>query len=98
VEFTEFKATLAQNQPPESLSDALRALWHDAKGQFEAAHDIASNLPDPQGALLHAYLHRKEGDQDNAEYWYRRAQVQAPDGTVHAEWTALVERFLKEPV
>jgi hypothetical protein len=95
VEFESFKATLAQGDPPASLSEALLALWHDAKGNFQAAHDIASNLPDPQGALLHAYLHRKEGDQDNAEYWYRRARVEPPVSSVHAEWTSLVERFLK---
>jgi hypothetical protein len=95
VEFTDFKATLAQNAPPESLNDGLRALWHDAKGQFQIAHDIASNLSDPEGALLHAYLHRKEGDQENAEYWYRRARIEPPVSSAHAEWTALVERFLK---
>jgi hypothetical protein len=95
VELADFKKTLANPQPPESLSEPLRALWFDAKGQFAEAHDIASNLPDPAGALLHAYLHRKEGDQDNAEYWYRRAGTEVPDGTAHAEWTALVERFLK---
>ena len=95
MEFSDFKATLANPQPPDSLNEPLQALWFDAKGQFDAAHDIASNLPDPAGALLHAYLHRKEGDQDNAEYWYRRARVEPPQGTVHAEWTALVERFLK---
>jgi hypothetical protein len=25
------------------------------------------------GRGVHAYLHRKEGDQDNAAYWFRRA-------------------------
>ena len=92
--FSDFKASLERNDPPEALSEPLLALWLDAKGRFDAAHDIASNLPDPEGALLHAYLHRKEGDLDNAEYWYRRARTQTPDVSVHAEWAELVARFL----
>ena len=92
--FSDFKASLEHNDPPEALSEPLLALWLDAKGRFDAAHDIASNLPDPEGALLHAYLHRKEGDLENAEYWYRRARSQSPDVTVHTEWAELVTRFL----
>jgi hypothetical protein len=94
VQFSDFKASLAQAEPPDTLTDPLRALWLDAKGRFDAAHDIASNLPDPEGALLHAYLHRKEGDLDNADYWYGRARIDAPVISLHAEWAELVARFL----
>ena len=68
-----FKATLDAVQPPSGLTPALEALWWDAKENWDKAHDRAMTVEGPDGALVHAYLHRKEGDPDNAAYWYRRA-------------------------
>ncbi|WPL12012.1 MULTISPECIES: tetratricopeptide repeat protein [Thiorhodovibrio] len=46
----------------------LAALWFDAKGDWNRAHEIVQSLPDrpPEtgAARIHAYLHRKEGDLD----------------------------------
>ena len=47
-------------------------------------------------AHVHAYLHRKEGDQSNAEYWYRRARAAPSALTLDAEWEELVRRFLAQ--
>jgi hypothetical protein len=69
----DFEATLADASPPDSLSPPLRALWHLAKGDWETAHQVAQDAPDPDGAWVHAHLHRVEGDLGNAAYWYRRA-------------------------
>ncbi len=55
------------------MSPLLRALWWDAKGNWHRAHEIAQDVETPQGAWVHAYLHRREGDAGNAAYWYRRA-------------------------
>ena len=63
----EFRATLTDAAPP-PVAPALVALWQDAKGQWDAAHTIAQDVEDPVGAWVHAYLHRKEGDQSNAAY------------------------------
>jgi hypothetical protein len=52
---------------------ALLALWWDAKGDWEKAHGIAQDVARADGAWVHAYLHRKEGDLGNAGYWYQRA-------------------------
>ncbi len=70
---TEFEASVATGTPPVALPPVLLALWHDARGDWEAAHEVAQDVPDPDGAWVHAYLHRKEGDAGNAAYWYRRA-------------------------
>jgi hypothetical protein len=40
---------------------------------------------------VHAYLHRKEGEAWNADYWYKRAGRQFRRETLEAEWEALVE-------
>ena len=74
VTLQDFRATVDANSPPENLSPALRALWHDARGDWESAHGVAQAVEDESGAWVHAYLHRKEGDADNAAYWYRRAR------------------------
>lgn len=76
------------------MSPPLRALWHDARGNWDAAHTVAQDIHDAAGAWVHAYLHRKEGDSGNAAYWYRRAgQHQAAD-SLDAEWERIVTRLL----
>ena len=68
----EFKATLSGNAPPD-VAPLLKALWHDARGDWDRAHEIAQDIEDASGAWVHAYLHRKEGDAGNAGYWYKRS-------------------------
>jgi hypothetical protein len=45
---------------------------------------------------VHAYLHRKEGDQSNADYWYRRARVAPTRVSVDEEWELLARSFLQD--
>jgi hypothetical protein len=90
--FSEFNQTLTENNPPPTISEILEALWHDAKGNWESAHDIAQSQEGVQAYdRLHAYLHRKEGDNWNANYWYRRAKTIVPDLNLAEEWAFLVE-------
>ncbi|HET7695823.1 MAG TPA: hypothetical protein VFK57_08960 [Vicinamibacterales bacterium] len=90
----EFKATLSSPQPPARASRALLALWHDGRGDWDQAHDTAQHIEDPDGAWIHAYLHRKEGDAGNAAYWYRRAGKPIASGSLDAEWAAIAEAML----
>ena len=90
-----FLVSLSGSNPPKGLSAPLKSLWYDAKGDWNLAHDIAQDIPGKEGAVLHAYLHRKEGDQWNAGYWYRAAGAKIPDQTLDEEWMELLERFLK---
>lgn len=88
----DFIATLTHSEPPAGLHPALQALWYDAKGDWEAAHEIAqSREGTPAYDRLHAYLHRKEGDRFNAGYWYRRAGAPFFDGSLEEEWTQLMQ-------
>jgi hypothetical protein len=90
----EFKTTLSGSKPPPGLTPVLVALWHDGHGDWDAAHEVAQDVPDPEGAWVHAYLHRKEGDASNAAYWYRRAGRPAFKGSLEAEWDEIVTTFL----
>ncbi len=87
-------ASLARDDPPAELSPAPKALWLDGRGNWAAAHDLAGEIETPEGALVHAYLHRKEGDLDNAGYWYRQAERAPASGPLAEEWEALVREFL----
>mgnify|MGYP003340330197 CR=1 FL=1 len=89
----QFKASLGQSAPPD-VTPLLEALWHDAHGDWERAHRLAQDVSTPDGAWVHAYLHRKEGDYWNARYWYDRAgRPEAVDG-LPGEWERLVVALL----
>ncbi len=90
-----FKESLKHDTPPLALTIQQEALWYDAKGDWSRAHDLINDLADRQSAHVHAYLHRKEGDLWNADYWYRRAGKQRPNGTLKEEWETLVKVLLE---
>jgi hypothetical protein len=90
----EFKSTLTGSAPPAGIPAALAALWHDGRGDWETAHQVAQDIGDRTGAWIHAYLHRKEGDASNAAYWYRRAARPVPSISLEAEWDEIVTGLL----
>jgi len=90
----ELRATLGSTAPPASMPAPIVALWHDARGDWDAAHRVAQDIDDEDGAWIHAYLHRKEGDIGNAGYWYRRAGRAAASGSLDDEWAAIASALL----
>jgi len=90
----EFRASLSSNSPPRGASPLLEALWHDAKGDWHHAHSLAQAIGGRNGAWVHAYLHRKEGDLSNAGYWYSKAGRRQALGGLEAEWEDLVRALL----
>ncbi|MDO8541218.1 MAG: hypothetical protein Q7S40_12335 [Opitutaceae bacterium] len=69
MSFEEWRESIARDQaPPRGSSLALQALWHDAQGDWERAHNVAQDDKGRDGSWVHAYLHRKEGDLANAGY------------------------------
>lgn len=95
--FEQFQESISLPAPPKDLPVLLEALWHDAKGDWEAAHNIAQSREGSQDYdRLHAYLHRVEGDTFNAGYWYRRAGSEAFKGSLKDEWTYLAGMFLQK--
>ena len=86
----EFKASTSAEVPPPGLPAPLAALWWDAKGDWAHAHSLVDALDTPDGVAVHAYLHRKEGADWNADYWYKRAGRKFHRPTLEDEWEALV--------
>ena len=93
--FESFQASLSGAEPPVELSEYLTALWHEAAGDWDKAHRIVQDIETAEASAIHAYLHRKEGDESNARYWYGRADRAFPTGkTLDDEWKSLVVELL----
>ena len=90
----DFKQSLSGHTPPDGLTRALTGLWWDAKGNWARAHECAQEDSSPAGSWVHAYLHRKEGDDSNAGYWYGRAHQQVCREAFESEWLGIVGTLL----
>jgi hypothetical protein len=71
-------------------------MWYDAKCNWEASHNIAQDMRNQIGSWIHGYLHRKEGDDWNAGYWYRQAGRSFPKTTLEEEHQEIVEFILNQ--
>lgn len=93
--YEEFSQSVtADKAPDEELPFALQALWWDAAGDWEKAHDLCQRERGRPGAWVHGYLHRKEGDLSNAGYWYGRAGKARHEGTLDEEWSRIATSLL----
>jgi len=90
----EFRQSVAATEPPAGLTQALTGLWWDGKGDWETANACAQQDNGNNGSWVHAYLHRKEGDHDNAAYWYSRAGKRVSREPLDAEWLSIAEELL----
>lgn len=94
--YTVFLESLKKDSPEEDWSKALKSLWYDAKGDWEASHDIAQDMHNEMGSWLHGYLHRKKGDDWNARYWYQQTGKSFPAITLEDEHREMVEFVLSK--
>ena len=94
MKYEEFKLLITESKPQTQLNKYLTILWYNAKGKWDIAHNLANSLYNKNGSLLHAYLHRKEGDLANASYWYLNADKEMPNISLKEEWDGLVKKYL----
>src|ERR1700759_724627 len=90
----QLRASLQQPHPPATLPPLLAALWWEAKGDWNQAHEIAQAENGADAAWVHAYLHRKEGDASNAGYWYRQAGQPPCTLPLEKEWEQIVSALV----
>lgn len=91
---SEFKSSLNNTAPDAALSPQLISLWFDGRGDWHTAHEQVDHMSDRTSAWVHAYLHRKEGDIWNADYWYNKAGKTRPHFSLDEEWEQLVNHLL----
>lgn len=56
---------------PAAAQGLISALWlyHDF---LDESHTISQSIATPSGSYLHGVMHRREGDFENAKYWFRQ--------------------------
>lgn len=96
MDLKEFKESIQNGGAAPPGSAYLQALWYDAKGDWEKSHHIIQEMNDKNAAWIHAYLHRKEGDIWNADYWYSRAGRNRPEIPLENEWEKITKAMLEE--
>ena len=96
MELLAFRRSLSGDEPPTDIGRALAALWHEAKGDWHRAHRLAQEEKSDAGAWAHAYLHRVEGDESNAAYWYRRAGKPFCELALEEEWRQIADALLSD--
>jgi hypothetical protein len=94
MDLISFKASLANKEPPKEVSVYLKTLWYDAKDDWDKAHKLIQDVEDKNASWIHAYLHRKEGDIGNADYWYRRAGKTRSSLSTDKEWEEIVTALI----
>lgn len=94
MDLTALKESLSSSTPPSAASVYLKALWYDAKNNWSKAHELIQDVPDKNASWIHAYLHRKEGDTWNADYWYTKAGKKRPSVSLDEEWEQITKAFL----
>ena len=91
-----FNSSLAGKAPPAGLSPALCALWWAGNDNWDKAHRIVMDENGRDCAWVHAYLHRVEGDLDNAGYWYRQAHNKPATHGLASDWNEIVAALLED--
>ncbi|MEO0734948.1 MAG: hypothetical protein AAFZ52_19075 [Bacteroidota bacterium] len=91
---TEFDASLTKSAPPSACRTEIAALWWLKNRNWQRAHDLIDPEPGPDAAWVHALLHRMEGDEWNANYWYNQAGRPRPDNTIGQELEEQLTYFL----
>lgn len=77
---------MSQSELLKSL-DLLKSGNLRAGAQMDQAHEICqAHEGTPAFDWIHALVHRIEGDDSNAAYWYRRAGRTRHPGPVEEEW------------
>lgn len=94
MDISEFTASLKNSAPPTGLSGPALALWREARGDWDAAHQLVQDDPSAEASWVHAHLHRKEGDLGNAAYWYRRAGKPVCAGSLEEEWRQIAAALI----
>lgn len=69
----------------------IQALDLMAQGDWDGAHQLIQECNDELACLIHGYLHREEGDLNNASYWYSRVGQDVPDNSLEEEFERLYQ-------
>ena len=98
MEYDDFIKLSKRSNPSEKLSGVLLALWYALNDNWEIAHNIVQDIETKTAYWIHAYLHRLEGDLNNAEYWYKRANKNPSRDPLKSELEFIIQAVLLDSI
>ena len=91
MHYDDFIKLTKKSEPSDALSGIHLALWHAMKNNWDMAHNIVQDIKTETSSWVHAYLHRVEGDIDNAHYWYNRAGKEPSSESLKSELDDIIQ-------
>ena len=91
MEYNDFIKLTEKQKPSKKLSGIHLAIWYILKGNWDMAHETVQKLNTEIACLIHAYLHRVEGDLGNAGYWYSRASMKPTTASLETELSDIIK-------
>ena len=91
MHYDDFIKLTKESKPSDTLSGIHLALWYAMKNNWDRAHNIVQDIHTETASWIHAYLHRVEGDIDNAHYWYNRAKKKPPSESLESELNNIIK-------
>ena len=94
MKYDNFIKLSKESEPSKKLSGIHLALWYMVKDNWDLAHNIVQDINTDTASWIHAYLHRVEGDIDNAHYWYNRANKEPSSDSLESELNGIMTSVL----
>ena len=91
MEYNDFIKLIEKQKPSEKLSGIHLAIFYILKDNWDMAHETVQKLNTAIACQFHAYLHRVEGDMGNADYWYRRADMEPATASLETELSDIIK-------
>ena len=95
MNYNTFIASIKSGFLPDELTNAELAMWYAMNDNWDSAHRTTQSIKNELGAWIHAYLHRIEGDLENANYWYKHAN-RAPSQNTPKDEAEEIIRFITQ--
>ena len=95
MNYNTFITSIKSGLPSAELTNPEFSMWHAMNDNWNSAHRTAQSIKNELGAWIHAYLHRIEGDLENANYWYRHANRPPSQNTLKDEAEEII-RFITQ--
>ena len=91
MQYDHFIQLTKKSKPSDKLLEVHLAIWYVVKDNWEMAHNIVQDINSKYAFWIHAYLHRVEGDLDNAHYWYNRASKKPSSESLKSELDDIIQ-------
>ena len=94
MQYADFIILTKESKPSNKLAGVHLAIWYAVKDNWEMAHHVVQDIDTEIASWIHAYLHRVEGDIDNAHYWYNRANKEPSSESLESELNDIITSVL----